>query len=175
VAAALVRASRGESARWRLPCLAGRRLAGRGGRNGTRAAQIEARLASGSLLLLDARDPQRFAGAAEPIDAKAGHIPGAINWPFNRNLDAEGRFRPAAELAADLRKLVGATRAADVAVMCGSGVTACHTLFAMELAGLFPAPNDKPALYCGSWSEWIRSDTRPVAIGNDPHAGQEIS
>ncbi len=131
-------------------------------------AEVAEGIEQGRLLLLDARDPKRYAGEVEPIDSRAGHVPGAINWPFSQNLDAGGSFRTASDLNKALRPQIGETPAQAVAVMCGSGVTACHTLFAMELAGLFPDPNNKPALYCGSWSEWIRSDGRPVATGAEP-------
>ena len=130
-------------------------------------AEVEAGLQTRQLTLLDARDPARYAGAEEPIDSQAGHVPGAINWPFSDNLDSSGAFRKPADLGAAFRSRLDAT-AGSLAVMCGSGVTACHTLFAMELAGLFADPNNKPALYCGSWSEWIRSGQRPVATGVDP-------
>jgi len=134
-------------------------------------AQVEAGLRTRRLTLFDARDPARYAGAKEPIDSQAGHIPGALNWPFSDNLDSSGVFRSPADLRAAFRarlKETKGTAAGGLAVMCGSGVTACHTLFAMELAGLFADLNEKPALYCGSWSEWIRSDQRPIATGAEP-------
>jgi thiosulfate/3-mercaptopyruvate sulfurtransferase len=111
--------------------------------------------------LLDARDPARFVGQVEPIDPVAGHVPGARNHPFNTNLDEQGRFRPAAELADAFRHSLGDVRAENVVHMCGSGVTACHNLFAMELAGLSGS-----RLYPGSWSEWIRDPHRPIATGS---------
>jgi thiosulfate/3-mercaptopyruvate sulfurtransferase len=125
---------------------------------------IEQGLADNNLSLLDARDPARFAGEIEPIDSKAGHVPGAYNWPFSNNLSVAGQFLPPSELAQALRPLMQG----NVAAMCGSGVTACHTLFAMELAGLLEDTQPKPALYCGSWSEWIRADKRAIATGSDP-------
>jgi thiosulfate/3-mercaptopyruvate sulfurtransferase len=109
-------------------------------------------------LLVDARAPERFAGTVEPIDPVAGHVPGAVNHPFTANLGADGRFLPAPELARRWRERLAGTAPADVIAMCGSGVTACHDLLAMELAGL---PGAK--LYAGSWSEWIRDPKRPVA------------
>ena len=110
--------------------------------------------------LIDARAPERFAGAVEPIDAVAGHIPGAVNHPFDANLRGDGRFLPREELARRWRERLGGTSPADAIVMCGSGVTACHNLLALELAGLGGAK-----LYAGSWSEWIRDPARPVARG----------
>ena len=127
-------------------------------------AELERALARGELatgeamLLVDARAADRFAGENETIDPVAGHVPGAHNHPFARNLEASGEFLPAPELRrrwqATLRK-VPVERAIS---MCGSGVTACHNLLALEIAGLSGA-----RLYAGSWSEWIRDPARPVA------------
>ena len=111
----------------------------------------------GRCLLLDARAPERFRGEVEPLDPVAGHIPGATNRFFKNNLAADGRFKPAAQLRAEFLSQ-GVT--ADVVHQCGSGVTACHNLLAMEHAGL-PAG----ALYPGSWSEWSSDPARPVARG----------
>jgi thiosulfate/3-mercaptopyruvate sulfurtransferase len=112
------------------------------------------------LLVVDARAPERFAGTVEPIDPVAGHLPGARNHPYADNLGADGRFLPPDELKRRwLERLAGTLPAATVA-MCGSGVTACHNLLALELAGLPGA-----RLYAGSWSEWIRDPKRPVARG----------
>jgi len=112
-------------------------------------------------LLVDARAPERYAGTVEPLDPVAGHVPGAVNHPFAANLSPDGRFLPPAELKRGwLERLAGA--ASDNAIaMCGSGVTACHNLLALELAGLHGAK-----LYAGSWSEWIRDPKRPVARGD---------
>jgi len=109
-------------------------------------------------VLLDARAPERFRGDVEPVDPVAGHIPGARNLPTNANLDETGRFRTAAELA-KVYAPVGATPGADVAVYCGSGVTAAHDVLALELAGV------RAKLYPGSWSHWITDPTRPVERG----------
>ncbi|NND54372.1 MAG: sulfurtransferase, partial [Gammaproteobacteria bacterium] len=117
---------------------------------------VEGGVSAGELTLIDARDPVRFAGGAEPIDPVAGHVPGALNRPFNLNLDEQGRFKSPAALAAEFAALLDG-QPEPVVSMCGSGVTACHNLFAMTLAGLSPA-----ALYVGSWSEWIRDPARPV-------------
>ena len=111
-------------------------------------------------LLVDARAEERFTGAVEPLDPVAGHVPGAINHPFAANLSGDGRFLPPDELERRwLARLAGA-EPGKVIAMCGSGVTACHNLLALELAGLNGAK-----LYAGSWSEWIRDPKRPVTRG----------
>lgn len=110
-------------------------------------------------LLVDARAPERFRGDVEPLDRVAGHVPGAINRPFAANLDG-GRFKPADVLAGEFAALLGATPPGAVIAMCGSGVTACHHLLAMEHAGLRGA-----ALSTGSWSGWIEDPARPIARG----------
>lgn len=107
--------------------------------------------------LVDARTAERFRGDHEPVDPKAGHIPGAINIPTAENLDDAGRFRSSDELAE-----VYADLPDDVAMSCGSGVTACHDALAMVLAG-----RDMPGVYVGSFSEWCRLD-RPVDTGPNP-------
>jgi thiosulfate/3-mercaptopyruvate sulfurtransferase len=112
----------------------------------------------GRVTLLDARAGERYRGEVEPLDARAGHIPGARSRFFKDNLDAQGRFRPAAELRAAFAAFGAAP--AQVVHQCGSGVTACHNLLAMEVAGL---PGS--ALYPGSWSEWSSDPARPVAVG----------
>ena len=122
------------------------------------ADAVEAHLAAGGLLV-DARAPARFRGEEEPLDRVAGHVPGAINRPYAQNL-ADGRFKTPMQLADEFRALLGGRDPAEVVVMCGSGVTACHNLLAMERAGLRGAK-----LYMGSWSGWIADQTRPVATG----------
>ena len=122
------------------------------------AQQVQAHLAAGGLLV-DARAEERFRGEVEPMDTVAGHIPGAINRPYGRNLD-NGRFKPAAQLKREFEDLLGGNDPKDVVVMCGSGVTACHHLLAMEHAGL---PGAK--LFTGSWSGWIEDPSRPVVTG----------
>jgi thiosulfate/3-mercaptopyruvate sulfurtransferase len=109
-------------------------------------------------VLIDARAEERFRGEVEPIDPVAGHIPGAICRPFQDNLTDTGAFRPAAQL----RQRFPAD-AARVVCYCGSGVTAAHNILAMRVAGLA-----EPLLYPGSWSEWIRSDERPLAGSVEP-------
>jgi thiosulfate/3-mercaptopyruvate sulfurtransferase len=108
--------------------------------------------------LLDARLPERYRGEVEPIDPAAGHIPGAVNYPYKRSLQADGAFRPPAEVRAALEAVLGEAPADQAAVYCGSGVTACHVILAAEYAGL---PGLK--LYPGSWSEWIADPARPIA------------
>ena len=130
------------------------------GRGWVTTAQVEASLSRGDFLLVDARSSERFAGEREPIDPVAGHIPGAVNFPFERNLDANGLFRSAGDLGELWSGCLSGRPAETVVHMCGSGVTACHNMLAMEVAGL---PGSR--LYVGSWSEWIRADTRPVARG----------
>ena len=111
-------------------------------------------------VVLDARGAARFRGEMEPIDPVAGHIPGAVNLPTENNLTADGRFLPQAELRARFATALGERPPTSVVHSCGSGVTACHNLLAMEVAGLHGS-----RLYAGSWSEWIRDPERPVAIG----------
>jgi thiosulfate/3-mercaptopyruvate sulfurtransferase len=108
--------------------------------------------------LVDVRGAERFIGKTEPIDAVPGHVPGAVNLPYTENLDAGGHFRGAAELAALWKRLTGAAVGRAPICMCGSGVTACHGLLALEAAGIRDG-----RLYAGSWSEWIRDPSRPVA------------
>lgn len=113
--------------------------------------------------ILDARAEDRYRGENETLDPVGGHIPGAANRFFRRNLDADGRFRPAAELRQEFAALLGNRQPGDVVHQCGSGVTACHNLLAMEVAGL---PGSR--LFPGSWSEWCADPSRPVARGPEP-------
>ena len=110
-------------------------------------------------LLLDARELPRFNGEVEPVDPVAGHIPGAVCAPFSSNLQADGRFRDPQALREKFGMTIGSTR--PVVCYCGSGITACHNILAMAVAGL-----PLPALYAGSWSEWITDARRPVATGS---------
>jgi thiosulfate/3-mercaptopyruvate sulfurtransferase len=123
---------------------------------------VAARQAAGDLLV-DARAAPRYRGDQEPIDPKAGHVPGALNRPFSANVTAAGAFRPPAELRAELLDLLAGRKPSQLIAMCGSGVTACHLLLAMAAAGL---PGGR--LYAGSWSEWIRSPARPIKTGPEP-------
>jgi len=125
-------------------------------------AEIAAAQAAGDLLV-DARAAPRYRGEQEPIDPKAGHVPGARNRPFSANVTAAGRFRPPAELRVELTELLAGRGPERLVAMCGSGVTACHLLLAMEVAGL---PGGR--LYAGSWSEWIRDPARPIKTGAEP-------
>ncbi|MDX5372831.1 MAG: sulfurtransferase [Pseudomonadaceae bacterium] len=125
------------------------------------AAQLQQRLGDAALTLLDARALPRFRGEVEPLDPVAGHIPGAQCAVFTDNLGADGRFLPAAQLRARFDALRGGRPVESLVAYCGSGVTACHNLFAMSLAGYPLAP-----LYAGSWSEWITDPARPVATGD---------
>ncbi|CDH46037.1 sulfurtransferase [Candidatus Contendibacter odensensis] len=113
-------------------------------------------------VLLDARGAARYQGEMEPIDPVAGHIPGAINLPTDGNLTPDGHFLPPVELRARFATALGRRLPDAVVHSCGSGVSACHNLLAMETAGL-----NGSRLYAGSWSEWIRDPARPVATGAD--------
>ncbi|GAA4863443.1 sulfurtransferase [Luteimonas vadosa] len=123
------------------------------------AGEVEIHVATGGLLV-DARARERFRGEVEPIDAKAGHVPGAANRPFADNV-RDGRFKPAEELAGEFATLLDGRMATELLAMCGSGVTACHHLLAMEHAGLPGA-----RLFTGSWSGWIEDPSRPIATGD---------
>jgi thiosulfate/3-mercaptopyruvate sulfurtransferase len=125
------------------------------------AAALQANVGTGALMIVDARAPERFRGDVEPLDPVAGHIPGAVNRPFGRNLGPDGTFKPAATLRAEFDALLGGRAPSAVVNQCGSGVTACHNALAMEIAGLPGA-----RLYPGSWSEWCADPSRPVARGD---------
>ena len=124
-------------------------------------AAIEADLDRGAHLVVDARAPERYRGEAEPLDPVAGHIPGAINHPMARSIGADGRFHEASVLRAAFDESLRGRAPSEVVQSCGSGVTACHGLLAMEIAGLPGA-----SLYPGSWSAWCADPTRPVARGD---------
>jgi thiosulfate/3-mercaptopyruvate sulfurtransferase len=123
-------------------------------------SEVAAWAADGRHCLMDAREAPRYRGEAEPIDAVAGRIPGALSAPYLDNLGPDGRWLPAAALARRYRSILGPRAAADCAVYCGSGVTAAHDVLAMVHAGL-----GEPRLYAGSWSEWITDASRGVATG----------
>jgi thiosulfate/3-mercaptopyruvate sulfurtransferase len=119
-------------------------------------------LDSSAALILDARAPERFSGEQETIDPVGGHIPGAVNRFYFDNLDDAGcYFKPVEELRAEYDQLLAGHSAGTVIQQCGSGVTACHNILAMELAGLHDSK-----LYAGSWSEWCADPSRPIATGS---------
>jgi thiosulfate/3-mercaptopyruvate sulfurtransferase len=124
------------------------------------ATGVMASLARQRLLLIDARAPERFRGETEPLDPVAGHIPGARNRPYTLNLNADGTFKHPAFLRAEFGALLAGEPHDLVVHQCGSGVTACHNLLAMEVAGIRGT-----RLYPGSWSEWCADPARPVATG----------
>jgi thiosulfate/3-mercaptopyruvate sulfurtransferase len=128
------------------------------------AANLDARA---DRLLLDVRDAARFRGEVEPIDTRAGHIPGTRNLPFGDCLGRDGTWLGPAELRDRLEPLLGKRRSVPWAVMCGSGVTACHLVISGLLAGY-----SEPRVYVGSWSEWIRDASRPIARAVPQRAGQ---
>ncbi len=117
--------------------------------------QLQSALEQQTIKLIDARTPERYLGEHEPIDPVAGHIPGALNRPFQLNLDSHALFLNSNILRKQFTQLLGDTSAEQTVHMCGSGVTACHNLLAMEIAGLSGS-----RLYAGSWSEWIKDRTR---------------
>ena len=120
-----------------------------------------ASLARQTLLLVDARAPERFRGETEPLDPVAGHIPGALNRPYTQNLNADGTFKHAGVPARRVRRAARRrVRTTSSCTSAGRGVTACHNLLAMEIAGIHGT-----RLYPGSWSEWSADPSRPVAIG----------
>ena len=124
------------------------------------ASQVQDKLAKQAIILIDARTPERFRGEQEPIDPIAGHIPKAKNRTFQLNLDSNGLFLSADRLQDQFKQLIGKTASENVVHYCGSGVTACHNLLAMEYAGLRGSK-----IYAGSWSDWIRNKNRGIAKG----------
>ncbi|TMG72585.1 MAG: sulfurtransferase, partial [Betaproteobacteria bacterium] len=130
------------------------------------AESVRSQLGDGTMFLLDARAPDRFRGMNETIDPVGGRIPGALNRYYRDNLDPGGRFKAPEVLKAEFDALLGSASPGEVVSYCGSGVSACHNLLAMELAGLRGA-----RLYPGSWSEWSADPSRPIATG-EPRAGE---
>ena len=124
------------------------------------ASQVGKSAGSGGQTIIDARATPRFRGEVEPLDPVAGHIPGALNRPFNLNIGTDGRFRPATELRAEFDALLAGHAPETVVHHCGSGVSAVPNIIAMEIAGL-----GRTALFAGSWSEWCSDPSRPVAQG----------
>jgi thiosulfate/3-mercaptopyruvate sulfurtransferase len=127
------------------------------GADAVTARQIAEHLHDGSIRILDARSADRFRGENEALDPVAGHIPGALNRFFKLNLQSDGRFKGVDALRTDFADLLGEASPSRVVHQCGSGVTACHNLLAMEHAGLGGS-----RLYPGSWSEWISDRSRPI-------------
>jgi thiosulfate/3-mercaptopyruvate sulfurtransferase len=123
------------------------------------ADEVVAHLAAGGVVA-DSRAPERYRGDIEPVDPRAGHIPGSINLPFGVNLEPGGRFRPVAELAARF-EAAGADEA--TIFYCGSGVSACNNVLALEASG-----RGLPRLFVGSWSAWSSDPDRPAATGDSP-------
>lgn len=122
------------------------------------ADHVQSFLQTSRMHLIDARSPDRYRGENETIDPVGGHIPGAVNRFFRENLQADGRFKPAAALRAEWLAVLAGAAPEQVVHQCGSGVSACHNMLAMEIAGL---PGSR--LYAGSWSEWCADCRRPVA------------
>lgn len=141
-----------------LPAPTPARFSGNPDRSWADTATVAKYLSTKEMILIDARSNDRFHGRNETIDPVAGHIPGALNRFFKDNLNAQGFFRSPQELRTDFRSLVGDASPEKVVHQCGSGVSACHNLLAMEIAGI-----KGTRLYPGSWSEWIADSSRPVA------------
>jgi thiosulfate/3-mercaptopyruvate sulfurtransferase len=121
---------------------------------------VQSHLGHEDMLVLDARSPARFRGEAEPIDPVAGRIPGSANRFYRDNLDAQGLFKTTTQLSAEFTSLLGSRAPGQIVHSCGSGVSTCHNLLAMEIAGLSGG-----RLYPGSWSEWCADPARPIAKG----------
>ena len=126
------------------------------------AAFVASNLGKSEVTVIDARAAGRFAGVGEVIDPVGGHIPGALNRPFGENLAKDGSFKSPDSLAKEYAQLLGNRSAKQIIHQCGSGVSACHNILAMEIAGLAGS-----RLYPGSWSEWCADPARPVATGSD--------
>lgn len=126
------------------------------------AEELQARLADKHCVLIDARAEERFSGEVEPLDKVAGHIPGAVNRPYDDNLAISGELMSAEELQEEYHELLSEHAAKEVIHMCGSGVTACHNVLAMEAAGMTGS-----RLFVGSWSEWISDPSRPIVTGEE--------
>ncbi len=124
---------------------------------------VQANLGKSEVTVLDARASGRYAGQGETIDPVGGHIPGALNRPFTENLNKDGTYKAPEVLAKEFAALLGNRSPKQIVHQCGSGVSACHNILAMEIAGLAGS-----RLYPGSWSEWCRDPKRPVATGSEP-------
>jgi thiosulfate/3-mercaptopyruvate sulfurtransferase len=124
------------------------------------ADEVEVNIRLQDFLVVDARAHDRFTGENTAMDPVAGHIPGAVNRPFTSNIDETGQFKSSDVLRREFNELLGVRPSSEVVAQCGSGISACHNLLAMEIAGLKGAK-----LYSGSWSEWISDPNRPIATG----------
>ena len=141
-----------------LPLVQPKSFTARAGVEALEAADVLSRLETARMHLIDARSPDRFRGENETMDPVGGHIPGAVNRFFRDNLRADGRYKPAAELRGEWLGILAGSSPDSVVHSCGSGVSACHNMLAMEIAGLSGS-----RLYAGSWSEWCADPARPVA------------
>jgi thiosulfate/3-mercaptopyruvate sulfurtransferase len=124
---------------------------------------VQANLGKSEVTVIDARASGRYAGIGETIDPVGGHIPGALNRPFTENLNKDGTYKAPEVLAKEFAALLGNRSPKQIVHQCGSGVSACHNILAMEIAGLAGS-----RLYPGSWSEWCQDPKRPVATGSEP-------
>ena len=124
---------------------------------------VQANLGKSEVTVIDARAAGRYAGIGEIIDPVGGHIPGALNRPFSENLAKDGTYKAPEVLAKEFAALLGNRSPKQIVHQCGSGVSACHNILAMEIAGLAGS-----RLYPGSWSEWCQDPARPVATGSEP-------
>ncbi len=140
------------------PPVAPSQFAGKPRGNWVSVGDVLRNLQTNELVLVDARAPERYKGLTEPIDPVAGHIPGARNRLYKDNLLPDGRFKPGQQLRQEFTALLSGTAPDHIVHQCGSGVSACHNLLAMEVAGLSGS-----RLYPGSWSEWVADPSRPVA------------
>ena len=140
-----------------IPAITPARFVGASRRTWVGADEVQRNLDTREFRVVDARAPERYKGLTEPIDPVAGHIPGAINRLYKENL-RDGRFKSPDELRQEFSALLADTPAEQVVHQCGSGVSACHNLLAMEVAGMHGS-----RLYPGSWSEWVADPARPVA------------
>jgi thiosulfate/3-mercaptopyruvate sulfurtransferase len=127
------------------------------------ASGVLANVSSRAYKVLDARAGERYRGEFEPMDARAGHIPGAVSRPFRDNLAPDGRFKSSSHLRREFSALIDEASPPQVVHYCGSGVSACHNLLAMAVADM-----DGSVLYPGSWSEWSSDASRPAAVGAQP-------
>lgn len=132
------------------------------------ADELMSHLSDGRLLVVDARSGDRYRGEVEPIDRVAGHIPGAVNRFFKANLNSDMTFKPREILRQEFESLIKPRPPASVVHHCGSGITSCLNLFAMEYSGLSGS-----RLYVGSWSDWVADPSRPIATGDFPTRGKE--